>query len=189
MNIEQDIKLFTSQFDNTSDYKYFAKIKGFDTLIRKGFHNMNLYKIHREMPCNSKKCLNYLSSPEIREDISKGSMTCKVIQTINKNSWYELIKINASDSLFFDNLYSVELIQKKGNTLYSYSKDPPGTNYEESLEKRENLFTGIRCDPIDNNNCLLTVILSFGEFEISQKTILRSMIEHFELFREALIIK
>ncbi|VVU95733.1 hypothetical protein CPAV1605_1489 [seawater metagenome] len=188
MNVEQDLTIFTSQFDNTNDYKYYDKIKGFDTFLRKGFHNMNMYKIYREMPCNSKKCLNYISSSKIREDISKGSMTCKVIKKINDKSWYEIIKINAGDSLFFDNLYSVELIQKKDNMLFSYSKDPPGSKFDESLEKRENLFTGIKCDSIDENNCLLTIILSFGEFEISQKTILKAMIDHFELFREALKI-
>lgn len=188
MNVEQDLVIFTSQFKNTEDYKYFENIKGFDTLVRKGFHNMNVYKIYREMPCDSKKCLAYLSNPKIRQDISKESLECEVIKKINDNAWYELIKINPGDSLFMNSMYSVELIQKKDNFLYSFSKDPPGMKFDESLEKRDNIFTGIRCDEIEENKCLLSVILCFGEFEISQKSIVRSMVDHFELFREALII-
>ena len=187
MNVEQDLVIFTSQFKNTEDYKYFANIKEFDILVRKGFHNMNIYKIYREMPCDSKKCLSYLSNPKIRQDISKDSLECKVIQKDNDNAWYELIKINPGDSLFMDSMYSVEFLQKKDNFLYSFSKDPPGMKFDESLEKRDNIFTGIKCDTIDKNKCLLTVILCFGEFEISQKSIVKSMINHFDLFREALI--
>ena len=32
------------------------------------------------MPCDNLKCIEFLSSPESREDISKGSMTCKVLK-------------------------------------------------------------------------------------------------------------
>ena len=142
---------------------------------------MNFYKIEGTMPCKNKKCISYLSSPEIREDISKKSMTCRVIQKVDKNRWYEMIKINSGDNLFFNSLYSVELITKNKNLLYSYSKDPPNSYFE-------NIFTGIRCDPIDDKSSKLNVILTFGEFEMSQKTIVDSMVEHFELFREALAI-
>ncbi len=186
--IEQDMSMFINQFDNSSDYKFYKKIRGFKIFIRKSYNNMNFYKIEGNMPCKSKKCISYLSSPEIREDISKKSMTCKVIQKVDKNRWYEIIKINPGDNLFFDNLYSVELITKNKNLLYSYSKDPPNSYFEESLEKRENIFTGIRCDSIDDKSCKLNAILTFGEFEMSQKTIVESMVEHFELFREALAI-
>ena len=138
------------------------------------------------MPCNNIKCISYLSSPDIREDISKGSLTCNIIKKINKNEWYEMIKIKTKGNFFFDSVYSVELIKRDNNLLYSYSQDPPGMHYEDTIEKRDNIFTGIKCEPINNNSCRIDAILTFGEFEMSQKTIVDSMVEHFELFKEAL---
>ena len=58
--------------------------------------------------------------------------------------------------------------------------------FDDVFEKRDNSFTGIRCDQINKKKCLLNVILSFGEFEMSQDTVVDSMIEHFDLLKEAL---
>ena len=88
--------------------------------------------------------------------------------------------------MFIDHLFSVELLTRDGNLLYSYSEDPPNMYFEDVFEKRENNFTGIRCDEIDDKKCLLNVVLSFGEFEMEQDVVCESMIEHFDLLETAL---
>ena len=186
MNQSKDVGLYLNQFDNNQDYQYVKTIDGFKVYQRKSFYGMNLYKIQGKMPCDNLKCIEFLSSPEVREDISKGSMTCKVLKKINDNQWYEHIKIKSNGTMFIDHLFSVELLTKKENLLYSYSEDPKDMYFEDVFEKRDNNFTGIRCDKIDNKKCLLNVVLSFGEFEMGQDVVCESMIEHFDLLKTAL---
>lgn len=186
MNQNKDINLYLNEFDNNKNYKQIKSINGFKVFKKKGFYGMNLYKIQGNMPCDNLKCIDFLSSTEIREDISKGSMKCKVIKKINKNQWYEHIKIKTGSAMFIDHIFSVELLTKNNNLLYSYSEDPPNMYYEDCFEKRENNFTGIRCDPIDNKKSMLNVILSFGEFEMGQEVVCESMIEHFDFLKEAI---
>ena len=187
MNKSKNVGLFLNEFDDEKNYKYQKSINGFKIYQKSSFHGMNLYKIQGKMPCDNMKCIEYLSSPDVREDISKGSMKCSVIKKMNENQWYEYIKIKANGTMFIDHIFSVELLTKKDNLLFSYSEDPPGMYYEDVFEKRDNNFTGIRCDSINSKKCLLNVILSFGEFELSQDTVVESMIEHFDLLKEALL--
>lgn len=186
MNQSKDIKLYLNEFDNTKNYNYSKKVSGFKIYQRKSFYGMNLYKIQGKMPCDKLKCIEFLSSPEIREDISKGSMKCKIIKKVNNNQWYEEIKIKTGGQMFIDHIFSVELLTRDGNLLYSYSQDPPNMYYEDVFEKRENNFTGIRCDEIDDKKCLLNVVLSFGEFEMGQEQVCDSMVEHFNLLKNAI---
>lgn len=187
MDKRNEIEVFTQQFDNVRDYKYLKNVNGFKIYQRKNFYGLNIYKILGKMPCDNEKCIEYLSSPEVREDISKGSLKCQVIKKINKDQWYECIKIKTNGSMFIDHLFSVELLTRRDNLLFSYSEDPIDMTYEDVFEKRDNTFTGIRCDEISDKKCLLNVILTFGEFELSQDVIVDSMIEHFELLKEALL--
>jgi hypothetical protein len=186
MNQSKDINLYLGEFDNEKKYNYLKTINGFKIFQRRSFYGMNLYKIQGKMPCDNLKCIEFLSSPEIREDISKGSMKCQVIKKINNDQWYEHIKIKTSGTMFIDHIFSVELLTRTKNLLYSYSQDPPNMYYEDVFEKRDNNFTGIRCDPVDNKKCLLNVILSFGEFEMGQDEVCESMVEHFDLLKEAI---
>lgn len=186
MNQSKDISIYLSEFDNKKNYDYLKTMNGFKIYQRKSFYGMNIYKIQGKMPCDNLKCIEFLSSPEIREDISKGSMECKILKKVNNNQWYEHIKVKTKGSMFIDHIFSVELLTRKNNLLYSFSEDPPGMYYEDVFEKRDNNFTGIRCDEIDNKKCMLNVILSFGEFEMGQDVVCDSMIEHFDFLKVAL---
>jgi len=186
MNQSKDIGLFLNEFDNEDNYNYLKTINGFKIYQKKNFYGMNIYKLKGKMPCDNLKCIDFLSSPEVREDISKGSMNCQIIKKINDNQWYEYIKIKTNGTMFIDHMFSVELLTRKDNILYSYSEDPSDMYYEDVFEKRENNFTGIRTDKIDNKKCILNVILSFGEFEMGQDLVCESMIEHFDLLKKAL---
>jgi hypothetical protein len=187
MNQIKNINLYLNEFEDTKNYNYLKNVNGFKIYQRKSFYGMNLYKIQGKMPCDNLKCIEFLSSPEIREDISKGSMECKVIKKVNNNQWYEHIKIKTNGKMFIDHIFSVELLTRKENLLYSYSEDPKDMYFEDVFEKRDNNFTGIRCDEIDNKKCFLNVILSFGEFEMGQEEVCDSMIEHFNLLKEAIL--
>ena len=188
MNQSKDVTLFLNEFDNEKNYQNIKSINGFKIYQRKSFYGMNIYKIKGKMPCDSLKCIEFLSSPEVREDISKGSMKCQVIKKINENQWYEHIKIKTNGTMFIDHIFSVELLTRNKDLLYSYSEDPKDMYFEDVFEKRDNNFTGIRCDTIENEKrkCMLNVILSFGEFEMGQDVVYESMIEHFDLLKTAL---
>ncbi len=180
-----DVSDYKQLIDIDNIFKFQKEKKDFQIYFLENYNNKNVYKIIGIIPCNYKKCITYLSSPEIRESLSKGTMKCNIIKKINDKEWFE--KIIFESKLNLDPLYSIEKVIVQDNLIYTFSSEPEG--YKDSFDgdKRDNDFTCFKCYEIEQTKCLITVVLTFDEFEMSQDVMVNGTIEFLDRLRFALL--
>ena len=67
------------------NWKYYKKINNFDIYLLEGYLGNNIYKIENIFNFNAKHCIKLFSDTKIREIISNGNVTCKLLYK-NMNS-------------------------------------------------------------------------------------------------------
>jgi len=183
--MDLDVSQYKELIDVDNIFKFMKKKKDFSVFFINDFNNKIIYKILGYIPCNFKKCINYLSNQKIRESLSKDSMKFKIIEKINDKEWFELITFESKINL--GPIYSIEKVVVEDDLIYNYSLDPE--NYKDNFtngDKRENEFSCFKCFDIDSNKCLITVILTFDQFELGHEMYVDSTIDFLERLKNAL---
>lgn len=167
------------------NWKYYKKINDFDIYLLESCLGNNIYKIENIFNFNAKYCIKLFSDPKIRELISNGSITCKLLYKDNTTKWYEKIIYNSKSET---TLFSIEklILNLDHNILFSYSEDPPDMLIKNNLNQRDNLLSFVKFKEINKQKCKLEAYLTFGEFELIQEDIINASINHFETFKKTL---
>ena len=169
---------YIKEIDNWDKYQNHTKNNKF-FILKKEIDELSLvyYKIVYKIPANKNYCFKTLIDPNMRIHLSNNSMKYNIIGDKHTNNdlqlWYE--KINYSDDLY--SIEKINSIQNK-NLIFSYSHDHP--NFKDNgsiLNKRENIFSGIKIYDDDesndkNNNSVIVVLLTFGMFEMISENII-----------------
>ncbi len=182
--MDLDISQYKNLIDIDDVFKFSKKKKEFSVFCVNDFNDKVVYKILGYIPCNYKKCINYLANQEIRESLSKGSMKCKVIKKVNEKEWFELIVFESKMNL--EPLYSIEKVVVEEDIIYNYSMNPE--NYVDTFigEKRDNEFSCFKCFDLEKDKCLIVVLLTFDQYELGHDIMVDSTIDFLERLKIAL---
>jgi hypothetical protein len=183
--MESLISQYRNLTDDDNNFKFVKEKNNFQIYGREDYNSKNIHKIIGEIPCNYKKCITFLSDPEIREKLSKGLMKCEIIEKINDKNWFERVVFESKLNL--DPIYSVERVAVEDNLIYTYSKEPESYIDNFDGDKRDNDFSCFKCYPITENLCLITVVLTFDEFEMGQDMMIDGTIDYLNRLIKALI--
>ena len=186
---------YIKEIDNWNNYINHEKNNSY-FVLKKDVDELNLvyYKIVYKIPTNKEKCIETLTDPEIRQLLSNNKMRCKVLHNVSDNTknkiWYE--KIN-----FSEELYSIEKINVNYDNYLIYSFSETNNAIQDNgniLNKRENIFTGIKIFNDDEsndprNNSVVVVLLTFGLFEMISDNIVDGTISYLDNLKNLFIKK